>query len=594
MENSTLTLQDILGIKFTWYDYSFFLLMLLASAIIGVYYGFYKKQQTAEDYLFGGKSLGIIPMALSLTANNISGIALLAVPSDVYKHGISFWFTYVSLIFVIFASYKIFVPVFAKLKTTSTFEYLKLRYDTKTRLLGSILYLGHIILVLPIVIYIPALALVQATGINLHLINILLCAVCIFYTSIGGLKAVVYSDALQSIVMIGALAIAFTLGVIRCGGIENIWNTSYENERLTLVFDLDFTKRNGFWAVLIGQFIAWMSFMGINQTYIQKCLALPSQKDITKVLIMFAIGLFIIGSLCNFTGLIMFTEYSTCDPLEAGILQKQDQLLPYYIMDIAKQLPGLAGFFIAGVFSAALSTMSGMLNSLSCTIFEDFISHRLPKNTSQRKISTILKLIVVIIGVISTINVFIVEKLGGMLALANSLSGITAGPILALFAGGMLIPKINSKGAFCGTLISVCSMAIVVLGSQWYQINGYITTPPLPVSIEGCPLNGTFTTKTNINITLSAPSSQVPYIFKVPFYWYSSMGLIISLVFGIIISQFVKDKKSKILYKDLFSPVIHRFLTTKDEESSKDVTETLMVNKFNEESNTEMFVNENK
>ncbi|XP_071056192.1 sodium-coupled monocarboxylate transporter 2-like isoform X2 [Onthophagus taurus] len=495
-------------------------------------------------------------------------------------HGISYWFTYVSLVIVIFVSYKVFVPVFANLKTPSSFEYLKRRYDTKTRMLGSMLYLISAILYLPVVMYMPSLALSQATGMNIHLINILVCTVCIFYTSVGGLKAVVYSDALQTVIMIGALVIAFILGVVRCGGFENVWNTSYEHNRLKLKFDIDFTLRNAFWAVTFGQFMTWLSFLGVSQVYIQKCLAIPSEKDVIKVLTIFALGIFVIGSLCNFTGLIMFTEYSNCDPVKSGILEKQDQLLPYYILDISKQLPGLAGLFIAGIFGAALSTLAGMLNSLSCTIFEDFISKYIPKNTTQLTISRILKLIVLIIGIVATGLVFVVEKLGGMLALSLSLSGITAGPILALFVGGMLIPKMNEKGAYYGSVTSLILMTIIVFGSQYYQNSGYLTTVPLPTSIEGCTfLNSTITQNYDFKIDGNSTShtiNEVPYIFRVPFYWYCTIGFVFAISLGLLISHFSKSKKN--IDKELFSPVIYRFLSRNSDETIY-VSEKLMESK---------------
>ncbi|XP_022901376.2 sodium-coupled monocarboxylate transporter 1-like [Onthophagus taurus] len=563
-ENSSIsqTFEHILGVKFTWYDNSFFLLMLIISAFIGIYYGFYKKQTTAKDYLLGGKSMTVFPTALSLTANNVSGIALLAIPPDVYSHGIAYWITYVSASVVVFTSYWIFVPVFYSLGKNSTFEYLKLRFDTKTRLLGSGLFLISRLLYLPIVIYIPALALAQATGLNIHLITILVCVVCIFYTSVGGLKAVVYSDALQSTVMIGTLIIAFTLGVIRCGGLGNVWTVSLENDRLNLSSDLDLTKRDSIWAVTIGAFVAWTAFTGINQIYIQKCLALPTKSDVIKVLCIFSFGLILIGSLTNFMGLVMFTEYENCDPVEAGILNKPDQLLPYYIMDLSKQLPGLAGLFVAGIFSAALSTLSASLNSLSCTIYEDFLSKYIPKHTSQQKISTILKIIVVITGVICTTLVLVVEKLGGLLALTNSMEGVTSGSILGLFVAGMLIPKINAKGAFYGCIASMSIMAFVVFGSQFYQNSGYLIDLPLPVSTEGCPSNLKNVTK--FDDVLRTSHADIPYIFRIQFYWYGLMGLILCIMFALIISIFTRNYNKEVP-RELLSPVILPFISKKRE-----------------------------
>lgn len=114
-------------------------------------------------------------------------------------------------------------------------------------------------------------------------------------------------------------------------------------------------------------------------------------------------------------------------------------------MDIAGHIPGLPGLFIAGVFCAALSTMSSGLNTLAGTIYEDFISPFMPANTTEKRASDIMKIIVMINGALCTTLVFVVERLGGIIQLSYSLSGITAGPLIGLFTLGMLFPSANTK-----------------------------------------------------------------------------------------------------------------------------------------------------
>nr|XP_022901375.1 sodium-coupled monocarboxylate transporter 2-like [Onthophagus taurus] len=477
--------SSIYNEKFTWYDYSFFTIMLAASALIGVYFGFYKKQETMKDYLFGGKNMGVLPISMSMTANAVSGISLLAIPADIYRYGTAYWFGYPATILIVVLSYFVFLPVFFKLQITSTFHYLKLRFDTKTRLLGSLLYGIYSFLYLPIVIYVPALALAQATGLHLHVITWLVCIVCIFYTSVGGLKAVVYSDTLQFILIMSSLLIVFVMGTYKAGGIWNVLNIAYENERFSIPADFDLTKRDTLWSGTIGILFTWLYGNAINQVLIQKCLALPSRKHIKTSLILYCIGIFIIGTLCVTNGLLIYAYFWNCDPVESGILEKHDQLIPFYIINILK-IPGLPGLFIAGIFSAALSTLSGSMNGLSGTIYEDFIGPRLSKKISESTKSKILKLIAVLIGAICTVLVSVVEHLGGILALSNSLLGVTTGTIVGLFSVGMLIPMVNSKGAYYGGLTTLTIMTVIVGGYQWNQSQGNLVYPTLPISVEGC------------------------------------------------------------------------------------------------------------
>lgn len=161
----------------------------------------------------------------------------------------------------------------------------------------------------------------------------------------------------------------------------------------------------------------------------------------------FSIGITIVSSFSVFTGLMMYARYAKCDPFTTGVVQKNDQLLPYYVMDVASNVPGLSGLFIAGIFCAALSTLSASLNCLAGTMYEDFIS-KIIGHVEEKTTTYILKLLVVITGVVCTALVFVIEHLGGILPLAISLGGVTAGPLLGMFTLGILFPRVTSKVSF--------------------------------------------------------------------------------------------------------------------------------------------------
>lgn len=162
----------------------------------------------------------------------MSGVTLLAVPADIYKYGATWWLFVISLILVGFATVYVFLPVFYKLQITSTYEYLERRFDKNVRLFASFLFTLGILLYLPIVIYIPALAFSTASGINVHYITPIVCGVCIFYTTIGGLKAVVWTDTIQFIITTGAVFTVVVIGIKAAGGIEEVWTTALEGHRL--------------------------------------------------------------------------------------------------------------------------------------------------------------------------------------------------------------------------------------------------------------------------------------------------------------------------------------------------------------------------
>ena len=128
----------------------------------------------------------------------------------------------------------IYLPVFYKLQITSTYEYLERRFDSTNRLFASILFTLGLFLYLPIVIYIPALAFSAATGISVYYITPLVCGVCIFYTTLGGLKAVVWTDTLQFTITTGAIITVAVIGIKSGGGFAEILATASKGHRLDI------------------------------------------------------------------------------------------------------------------------------------------------------------------------------------------------------------------------------------------------------------------------------------------------------------------------------------------------------------------------
>ncbi|XP_019875827.2 sodium-coupled monocarboxylate transporter 1 [Aethina tumida] len=570
---STTAIPDVVRhVSFSWYDYILFSVMLLLSSVIGIYFGcFGNKQSTAVEYLMGGKQMKVIPIAISLVASHTSGITLLALPADIYKFGASYWLGCISMLLLIFVTIYVYLPVFYQLGITSTYEYLERRFDNRVRQCASGLFALSLFVYLPIVTYIPALAFSAASGVSVHLITPLVCGVCIFYTTIGGLKAVVWTDTLQFTITIGAMFTVFFLGINQANGITTVWNKALEGQRLDIFnFDPNPTTRDSFWAIIIGLTVHWIGHTSVNQGCVQKFLAVATWAEAKKSVAYYCLGMIVVKTVCVLQGLIMYTMYSDCDPFTTKHITNKDQLLPYYVMDVAQKIPGLSGLFIAGVFCAALSTLSANLNCLAGTIYEDFLSTILTKHNSHKTAGYILKLIVIVAGIISTLMVYIVEHLGGLLALSIGLGSVAHGPVLGMFTLGMLFPRANSKGAFWGAITSVVCMLVIIFGGKYYEQMGMIHHPGLPLSVDGCdfPVNTTITSALNNTIMNGTSTNGQPlFFFRFSFYYNTLIGTIISMVVGLIIS-YATEKDEKEVDRSVLSPVVH-FLLPKDKNCDK-------------------------
>jgi Na+/proline symporter len=210
---------------------------------------------------------------------------------------------------------------------------------------------------------------------------------------------------------------------------------------------------------------------------------------------MASIGHIIIKLFAVYCGMLIISKYTNCDPVYDGVVEKYDQMFPYYVMDVARSIPGLPGLFIVGTISAALSTVSSGLNCLSATVYEGFIRPHFP-NATERQASNVMKIVVFIIGCACLGLVFIAEKLGGIFSISIAFCGSTYGTLLALFTMGMLCPNFNTTGALWGIFASLSTVGAIIFGAQFNIYQGNLKYPTLPFNIEGCSnFNESFTNR---------------------------------------------------------------------------------------------------
>lgn len=180
------------------WDYLIISGLFVFSSTVGLYYAFRdRKQQTSRGYFLGNRNMSIIPVSLSIVVSTLSAITYIGVPSEVYSHGPMFWL--MSLSYIIGANMIAtgFVPVFYNLDVTSVYEYLDIRFNKHVRYMVIFVECSNIFIYMGIVIYAPALALSTMTGLSPTGSILALGLVCTFYTTIGGIKAVIWTDVLH-------------------------------------------------------------------------------------------------------------------------------------------------------------------------------------------------------------------------------------------------------------------------------------------------------------------------------------------------------------------------------------------------------------
>ncbi|CAH1726372.1 unnamed protein product [Aphis gossypii] len=550
-------------------EYAAFVVMLGLSVVIGLYYGCFSKQNTVSDYLLGGKHMSVFPITMSLIASHISGITLLGVPSEIYSNGTQYLIVgVVNNIVVIATVIYIYLPVFYDLQLTSVYEYLGLRFNSNIRGLSSLIFAINLILYIPVVIYIPALAFNQVTGLDVHLITVIICVICIFYTTIGGLKAVVWTDAIQSLFTAVSIIIVIILGLIQIGGIGNTIRANQEGGRIEFFkMNPDPFLRHTFWTVTIGTTFQWLTSLGIHPGAVQRFVALPTYGKARKAAFFFVFGMGVVKILTGAIGMLIYAKYKDCDPILANYIDNDRKLVPYYVMDVAAKFPGITGLFVSGIVSAALSTMSAQINTVSGTIYEDFIVKMMGIKVSDLTASVIMKSIAVISGIVCVVLVFVVEKLNGILQMSISLSSVTNGALLAVFTLGICFPWANSRGAMCGLLTSLAVMTWIVSGAQYAIYNKELKFVEKEVSISGCPANTTFRNHTDYSglIRLNEDvyaGPDVLTIYTISYMHYSTIGTLVGIAVGLAVSLLFPEEEQDVDPK-LLTPFIRKLVYPK-------------------------------
>ncbi|KAJ6633155.1 Sodium-coupled monocarboxylate transporter 1, partial [Pseudolycoriella hygida] len=515
---------------FTVYDYSIVIGMLIISLGIGVFYGFLDKStsNSSADFLHGTE-MSLITVSLSLTTSFITAIELLGNPSEMFYNGTQYSLIVVSIFLVIPVAIKIFYPIYFKLDLTSCYEYLGIRFNNNIRIFGAILYIVQMCFYTAVSVYAPAIALSKATGINTRLAVFLIYLVCIFYSSQGGMKAVVIADTFQAAVLAFSLVLVVVLGYFYTGGFTEVFEIAEKRARIELLnFDVNPTTRHTVFSVVVGGFFYWTSLLCTNQASVQKCMSLRSIQKANSALILSIIGLVFVFTINFYTGLTVFKHYADCDPLRAGHIIAKDELLPFYIMDVFSDLTFVNGFFVAGIFAASLGTVASALNSLSAVTYEDIFVTGMNIKINPEKAAMYIKWMSLGYGIISFALVFLVEQLGGILQATLTLNGLIGGVTLGLFSLGVLFKCANSKGALCGGIIS---LALVVFIGIMAQLNNVDPTP-LSSSITQCECSSNETEP----LEFQTEETDISPIYRISYIWYSFLGAVLTVLLGLTIS----------------------------------------------------------
>lgn len=438
-----------------WNYIDWFVIALYFIGMLGVGIFFSTRVKSTDDYFAAGGRVPAWVTACSIYATMLSSISFLAVPASIYAGGILRGMGPLGIILIIIWVAYVFVPFFRRIQVKTAYEYLEKRFDSSFRFVSSAAFILFHIIRIAIVLYLPVIAIQQALpNVNPVILTAVIGILCVGYTSIGGIEAVLWSDAIQTIVLLsGALLIVY-FGFKGVPEGQNAWNILRDGGKLISgsAWGFSFTGTTLI-GVIIGGFVnSIYSYIG-SQDVVQRYSVTPNEKIAQKSLFL-NIPLLLI-SMCIFIGMgtALYVFYNSGGAVLPDKVNG-NAILPFFVVDYMPV--GIGGLIIAAIFAASQSTVSSSLNSLSTCVTLDFFGE-FNKNLSDQSKLTIARAVSWGIGLISSLLAiqFLTRGQGDIFLYFQVITGLFGGPVAGLFLLGIFFDRVNDKAAWIGFICSV-------------------------------------------------------------------------------------------------------------------------------------------
>jgi len=458
-------------------DYAIIVLYLIGITVFGKIIG--GKQKTVKDYFIGSQEVPWWVISFSIVAAETSTLTFISIPGLAYLTNLNFLqLTFGYLIGRVIVA-QFFLPAYYKGELSTAYSYLQNRFGNKTRSLASITFLFTRTAADGVRLFATAIPLYLMLDISPMFAIIIIAIVALLYTFTGGLKGVIWVDAIQMLIYIGGAILASIYLIVNIpGNIGEILSSTEINSKLS-VFNLGFDK--GFAGLfsqpytllsgLIGGAFLSMSSHGTDQLIVQRLLAAKNLSESKKALVTTGVIIIFQFALFLIVGVLLYAYYG---PLNI----KSDEIFPKFIIEVLPS--GVKGIIIAGLFAAALSTLAGSITSLSSSVMLDLYIP-IKKSIDEKKNLLYSKLLTIFWAVMLIFSAFIfMESSKAVVEVALSIASFTYGGLLGTFLLGLTNKKIKQNHAIAGFISAIVIMSFIiffkVVAWTWFILIGVCVT----------------------------------------------------------------------------------------------------------------------
>ena len=455
-------------------DWAIILLYALGTVALGYYYG--RRQKTTREYFTGSGRMNPILIGFSMFATLLSTISYLAVPGEAISKGPGGLLNFLAYPFAFLIVAYAIIPVYMRSRVTSAYELLEERLGLSVRLLGSVLFLLVRLIWMSLLIYLSARAMTVMMGVEeswIPLVTLLTGLVAVLYTSLGGLRAVVITDTIQTLLMLGGACLAIGLVTWNLGGLSWVptrWQPHWDVQPL---FSFDPGVRISVLGSIFYVFVLTVCIAGGDQTVVQRFMATRDARAARRaylthqiVNVVIIVSLWMVG----FALLGFFQEFPENLPAGIELTRNGDDVFPYYIAYMLP--PGVSGLVVSAMFAAAMSSIDSGVNSITAVVSRDFLARfgRLPE--SERGQTRIAKILAFVIGGLIVVGSSFLEQVpGNIWAVSNKTSSLFVAPIFGLFVYAFFIPFAKPLGVWVGTVLGVAAAGLTAFSGPLFGMD---------------------------------------------------------------------------------------------------------------------------
>ena len=420
---------------------------------VGLWVG--RKSGSTEEFMAAGRSLPGWAVGLSIFGTYVSSISFLALPSKAYDTNWNAFAFSLAIPPTTWIAVKYFLPFYRRAGSLSSYEHLEHRFGPWARTYAVVCYLLTQLARMGTILYLLALALMPLTGASIPVLIVLTGLIVIVYTLFGGITAVIWTDVMQSLVLIGgALACLAVLVFGLPEGPGQFWELARTHDKFSLGSFGTSLSESTFWVVFVyGVFINLQNF-GIDQSYVQRYQTARSDGDAARSVWLGALLYLPISAVFFLIGTGLFAYYTAWpDRLPADVAAKPDAVFPHFIVHA---LPiGVSGLVIAAVVAAAQSTISSSINCSATLLLCDIYRRYIRPEATERESMRVLWAMSLLVGLAGIGMALAMMRIKSALDAWWSLASIFSGGMLGLFLLGFISRRANNAAAYTGVVAGI-------------------------------------------------------------------------------------------------------------------------------------------